>query len=325
MNVFSRWIATVFASTLLLGIAGWAQAQYPNKPIRFIVPWPPGGGADTVGRPIAQKLSEALGQPVVVENIPGAGGSVGAGTAARAAPDGYTVLMNYVSDAAINATLYGNLNHDPAKDLAPVTQIAGGNQVLVVHPDVPARSVQELIALAKSKPGQLSYSSAGYGSMGHLAAEMFKSMSGVNIVHVPYKGSAPSIMDLLGGRVSMTFADITVVVPHIKAGKLVPLAVTSSRRSLILPELPTVSEAGVSGFHATGWWGIAVPAGTPPQVIQRLNTELVAILRTPEMNERISKLGAAVVASSPEEFRSFIRAESAKWASLIKTANIKVE
>lgn len=306
------------------GTALLAQA-YPTKPIRVVIPWPPGGGADTLGRPITQKLAERLGQPVVVENRAGAAGSIGAAAAAQAPADGYTLLLNYLSDSAINPHLYSKVNYDPLKDFTPITEIARGTFVLVVHPSLGIKSVGELVALAKSKPGELSYGSAGNGSLGHLAGAMFSSMSGLELSHVPYKGSAPLLTDMLAGRLSLTFADATVALPHVAAGKLVALAVTSAKRAPVAPHLPTVAEAGVPGYEAVSWWGFVAPAGTPKEIVERLNTELVAILRTPEMQERITKLAAEVIAGRPEDFMAHMRRENARWAKVIKDSGARVD
>lgn len=326
MKFLSRLASLALSAAVLFSLAGVVFAEgYPNKPIRLIVPWPPGGGADTLGRPIGQKLSESLGQPVVIDNRPGAAGSIGSAMAAKAAPDGYTLLLNYVSDSAINPSLYSNLGYDPMKDFAPVTQIAAGLCILVVNPSVPVKSVQELISLAKSKPGQLNYASAGNGSVGHLAAELFKAMAGVDMVHIPYKGSAPALTDLLGGRVALLFADITVGLPHVKAGKLKPLAVTSFKRSPVVADLPTVAEAGVPGYVANTWWGVVAPAGTPKEIVTKLNTEIVKILRSPDMKERIFNLGAEVVASTPDQYGAYIKEEIVKWAKVVKDSGARID
>lgn len=326
MKFISRLTILTFTTAALFSVVSTVFAEgYPDKPIRLIVPWPPGGGADTLGRPIAQKLSERLGRPVVIDNRPGASGSIGTAMLAKAAPDGYTLLLNYVSDSAINLSLYKNLGYDPVKDFAPVTQIAAGLAILVVNPSVPAKSVHELISLAKAKPGQLNYASAGNGSVGHLAAELFKTMAGVDMVHIPYKGSAPALTDLLGGRVAFLFADITVGLPHVKGGRLRALGVTSDKRSPVVPDIPTIAESGIPGYVANTWWGIVAPAGTPNEIVAKLNTEIVGILRTPEMKEMIFNLGAEVVASTPDQYAAYIKEEIVKWAKVVKDSGARVD
>lgn len=324
-NVFRllRLAVTGFALAVT-GTALWAQA-YPSKPIRLVIPWPTGGGADTLGRPIAQRLSERLGQPVVVENRSGAAGSIGAAMVAQAPADGYTLLLNYLSDSAINPHLYDKVGYDPLKDFTPLTEIARGTFVLVVHPSLGIKSVQDLVALARAKPGELTYGSAGNGSLGHLAGAMFSTMSGLKLSHIPYKGSGPLLTDMLAGRLTLTFADATVALPHVAAGKLVALGVTSARRSPVAPDLPTIAEAGVPGYEAVSWWGFVGPAGLPEDIVQRLNTELVTVLRTPEMQERIAKLGAQVIAGRPAEFMDHIRQENVRWAKVIKDSGARVE
>jgi tripartite-type tricarboxylate transporter receptor subunit TctC len=311
-------------SAVMLGLAmGDALAQsYPSKPIHLIVPFPPGGGNDILARIIAPKLAESLGQQVVIDNRPGATGTVGSELAARSAPDGYTLHMVTSSTHAVNPGLVSKLPYDPLKDFAPVTQLASYQLILVVNPSVPAKSVKELIALAKSKTGQLNYASPGTGTSMHLAGELFNSMAGVDMVHIPYKGSVPGMTDILGGRVQIGFNTMLSTMPYVKAGKLRALALTSAERSPALPDLPTVAEAGVPGYEATSWYGIVAPARTPREIVTKLNTELVKILKLSDVREQLSSQGVEPVSNTPEQFAAYIKAEIEKWAKVIKDRNI---
>jgi tripartite-type tricarboxylate transporter receptor subunit TctC len=311
----------------LLPTAG-AQAQagpWPAKAIRFVVPFPPGGPLDTVARALAQAMTMSWGQPVIVDNRPGAGGGIGADIVAKSPGDGYTLLMGAVSTHAINASLYAKIPYDPLKDFIPVTQVANVPNVLVVNPGVAANSVQELIALAKKNPGTLNFASGSNGSTGHLAGELFKSMAGIDMQHIPYKGAAPATSDLLAGQVSLMFDNLASATPLIKSGKLRALAVTTLRRTPFFPELPTISESGLPGFDLSTWFGVFVPAGTPPDIVARLNAELVRILKTPEMRERLASLGAEPVGNSPAEFLAYIRSEIPKYAKVIRESGAKVD
>ncbi len=302
-----------------------AADAYPAKPIRLVVAFPPGGGTDIIARSIAHKLAERFAQQVVVDNRPGAGGNIGTDIVAKSAPDGYTILMGSAGPLAINASLFAKMPFDPIKDLAPVTLAASTPNVLVVHPSLPARTVKELIALARAKPGEINFASSGHGTPAHLAGELFNSMAGVKLVHIPYKGAAPALADLLGGQVQIMFSTMPPALPHVKDGKLRALAVTSRKRSPATPELPTMDEAALPGFEAITWHGVVVPAGTPAAIIARLNREIVAILHLPEVVERLSGQGAEALGSTPEEFAAYIKSESAKWAKVVRESGAKAE
>src|SRR6266446_4740944 len=309
-----------------LAISASAQAQvYPAKPIRMIVAYPPGGGTDIVGRMVAQKLGETLGQSVVVENRGGASGNIGTELAARIAPDGYTILMGNVAPNAINVSLFKNLPFDPVADFAPVSLVASTPNILVVHPATPARTVKEVIALAKAKPGTLNFASAGMGSSSHLAGELFRILAGAEIVHVPYKGAGPAMVDVLSGQIQLYFATMPAAMPHVKSGKLAPVAVTSVKRSQALPELPTIAESGVTGYEASTWYGLLAPAHTPGAVIARLHEGVVKILADPALHEGLAEQGFEPVGSSPEEFGAHIKSEIAKWSRVIRDAGIRPE
>ena len=321
MRTFARLVgvfAFAFCSVAL------AQA-WPSKPIKWIVPFAPGGTTDILARTISEKLTTALGQPVIVENKPGAGGGLGAEFTAKAPPDGYTIMGGTISTHAINASLYKNLPYDPVKDFAPITMIVRLPNMLVVNPDIPAKNVTELITLLKTNPNKYSFASSGNGTSQHLSGELFKSMAGVEMQHIPYKGSPPALQDVVGGQVAMTFDNITTAWPLAKAGKLRALAITSSKRSALEPALPTMAEAGVPGYEVIGWNGIVAVSGTPPAIVSRLHTEIAAILRTPEVRQRLTALGAEPVGNTPEEFGAFIKSESARWAELVKTAGLSLD
>ena len=325
-----RFAAAIALAGAMLGAAA-AQAQgvapgYPAKPIRFVVPFPPGGPLDIMARGIGQKLAESWGQPVVVDNRPGAGGSLGAELVAKSPGDGYTLLMGAVSTHAINPHLYPRIGYDPFKDFVPVALVAEVPNILVVNPSVPANSVQELVALAKAKPGYLNFGSGSTGSTGHLAGELFKSLAGIDMVHIPYKGGAPAMQDLLGGQVQLMFDNLANSMPQVKAGKLRALAVTTSARSAAMPDLPTVNEAGVKGFDLSTWFGVFVPAGTPPEIVAKLNAGIVAALYSRELTERLAAMGAAPPKNNtPASFAAFVRAENAKYAKVVKESGAKVD
>jgi tripartite-type tricarboxylate transporter receptor subunit TctC len=300
-----------------------AAQAFPNKPLRIVVPLS-AGAADTLSRTIGAKLTERWGQPVVVENRPGAGTTIGTDLVAKAPADGYTLLMATFSHA-VNATFYRKLPFDVLKDFAAVTLVASAPNVLEVNPAVPAKSVGELIALAKKQPGKLHFASAGNGSSSHLAGELFKSLANVEIVHVPYKGSAPAMTDLLGGRVEMTFDPLPSSLAHIKGGKLRPLAVTTAKRSAALPDVPTLAETGVRSYELNGWSGILVHADTPKDIVRQLNREIVAIIKAPDIRERFANMGFDIVGNTPEDFQAFIEAEVAKWGKVVRAANIHAD
>ena len=319
---------------LLVGLVAFAaaaapmgvQAQaWPSKPIKYVVPFAPGGTTDILARTVGEKLSIALGQPVVVENKPGAGGGVGADFTAKAAPDGYTIMGGTISTHAINASLYSNLPYDPVKDFAAITLIARVPNLLVINPDIKAKNVAELIALMKANPGKFTFASSGNGTSQHLSGELFKSMAGVDMQHIPYKGSPPALQDVVGGQVSMTFDNITTAWPLAKAGKLRPLAVTTAKRSSIAPEVPTLAESGLPGFEVGSWQGVFAPAGTPPEIVKRLNAEIVKILNMPDVKERLVALGAEPVGDTPEQFSAYVKSEVAKWSDIVKKSGAKVD
>jgi tripartite-type tricarboxylate transporter receptor subunit TctC len=304
-------------------IAFPAWAQYPAKPLRLIVPFAPGGSTDIFARLIAERAQAPLGQPVVVENRAGAAGNIGAEAVVRSAPDGYTLLMATTGVMAINNALYKNMTYDAAKDLEPVLYVASITNVLIVPPDFPAKSVAELIALAKKDPGKLAFASSGAGASTHMSAELFKSMTGTDILHVPYKGSGPAMPDLMSGRVHMMFENAPGAMSHIKAGKLRALGQTGLKRAASLPEVPTVAET-VPGYESLSWSGIAVAAGTPRAIIDRLNKDLNTVLNMPEMRAKLAEQGAETIGGPPQAFSKHIAAEREKWSRVIKTANIVV-
>jgi tripartite-type tricarboxylate transporter receptor subunit TctC len=316
----------MLAALVYACVSAGAHAQtYPSKPVRFVVPLAPGGGSDLVARTVAMKLTEALGQPVVIDNRAGAAGSIGADIAAKSPPDGHTLFLGSNGPLAINPSLYAKLPYDASRDFAPVSLVTVMPFVLVVHPTLPVKSVKELIALAKSRPGQLNYGSPGNGSTTHLANELLKSMTGMQIAHVPYKGVAPAATDLISGNIQMMSGDLSTLVPHVRSGRMRPLAVTSARRSELLPELPTVAEAGVPGYEAIGWFGVLVPAGTPAAIVERLNGAMLKGLAAPDARQRLSAFGGDVAAGSPEQFAAHIRTEAAKWGKLIKAIGLKAD
>jgi tripartite-type tricarboxylate transporter receptor subunit TctC len=301
-----------------------AADAYPARPIRFIVPFPPGGGNDIVGRIVAQKLAEGLGQQVVIDNRGGAGGTIGTDIAAKAPPDGYTMLVNNIS-LAVNHTLFRKLPYDTLKDLAPVSLVGRQPNIVVVHPALPAKSMRELIELARTKPGQLNYGSGGNGTASHLATEMLKLMTKTDLVHVPYKGLGPALTDLIGGRLELIISTMASALPQMKAGKLRPLAVTTARRSSFFPEVPTMNEAGVKGYEFSTWYGLLVPAGTPQAIVDRLNREAVKAVASAAVIEQFSGQGLEAAASGPQEFGAYLRSEVSKWGRVIKASGATPE
>ena len=319
-----RTAIAVLIAALACGGAAAQTAAYPARPVRFIVPSSAGGGTDIIARAISLRLSEALGQQFVVDNRPGAGQMIGIELAAKAPPDGHTILMA-ASTLAINPVMYKKVSYDPLRDFAPITQAATLPNVLVVHPSLPVRSVAELIAYAKAHPGQLNFASAGIGTSPQMSIELLKSMAGIDMVHIPYKGTAPGVVDLLAGQVKVMAPNLLTALPHIKSGKLRALAVTSAKRSVALPEIPTVAEAGLPGYDSTQWYGVLAPAGTPREIVTRLHDEIVRALRDAEVGKRLAADGAEAVGSSPEEFAAFIKSEGEKWAKVARAAGIKAE
>jgi tripartite-type tricarboxylate transporter receptor subunit TctC len=323
---FLRVASSCLAAALLAIPSGAALAQaYPAKPVRMIVPFPAGGATDIVGRLIAQKLTETWGHQVIVDNRGGAGGTIGSDAAAKSAPDGYTILVGTSSTHAIAPSLYSKLAYDPVRDFAPVTLIASATILLAVHPSVPAKNVRELIALGKRQPNALSFASSGNGGVSHLVGEQFKSMGGIQMLHVPYKGDTPALVDLVGGQVSLMFGTAVSFLPYVKSGKLNALAVTNPKRSPIVPEVPTVAESGLPGFEALQWFGIFAPAATSKELVAKLNADIVKILRLPDVQERMSGLGADVIGNSPEQFAAFQKGDAAKWAKVVKASGAKIE
>src|SRR5260221_7719460 len=316
------------AGALLVAVAFWggAKAQaWREKPVRFVVGFTPGGPSDILARALGQKLAESWGQQVVIENRPGAGGNIAAEAVAKSAPDGTTWLLGNNSILATNQSLYAKLGYDPVKDFAPVALVAIQPNILVVNPNVPVSSVKELIALAKAKPGELNYASSGSGAAAHLAGELFKAMTGVQMVHVPYKGAQPALTDVIAGQAQLMFATSASVIPYIKAGRLRALAVTTVQRSASVPELPTVSEAGVPGFEAITWHGVVVPAATPRPLVERLNADIVKVLRMRDLRERLESLGAGVAPRTPQDLADYIAREMPEWAKVVKDSGARAE
>ena len=321
----SRIVAAVVGSFACL-VTGTAYAQaYPTKSIRLVVPFPPGGSTDLFGRVTAQKLTEALGQQVQVDNRGGAGGNIGTEAVAKAPPDGYTLLLGHTGTLAINPALYAKVPYDPIRDFSPVSLVALSSLVLVTHPSVPAKSVKELVALAKAKPGDVLYASGGSGTGTHLSAELFKSMAGINLVHIPYKGSGPAIIALLSGETSLLFTPIPAAVAQAKAGRLRALGVTSAQRSTALPEVPTIAESGLPGYESTLRFGVLTPAGASQSIINTLNQAIVKSMGSAEVRDQLAREGAEPLVSTPEEFRQFNVAELKKWAVIVKSSGAKAD
>jgi len=320
----SRFAGVVAALLGFLALAAQAQ-PWPTKPIKMVVPFTAGGSTDTVARIMSEKLTTRLGQPVVVENKAGAGGALGSDFVAKSPPDGYTLLVGTSSTMAIAPWVYTKLPYNPTRDLAPVTLLGIADIIVVVNSNVPIRTTKQLLDYAKANPGKLTFASGGNGSISHLLGEYFKSMAKVDMLHVPYKGDAQMVTDLLGGQVNLAFGTAVAWLPHIKAGKVAAIAVTNPKRSTTLTDLPTLSESGVPGYEAVQWFGIAAPAGTPREVIQRLNAEIKAILAMPEIQKRFVELGFDVVGDTPDEFAQFLRDENAKWKKIAEIAGTKLD
>ncbi|TMG97993.1 MAG: tripartite tricarboxylate transporter substrate binding protein [Betaproteobacteria bacterium] len=316
--------AILIAALLVVSTASSAQS-YPSKPIHIIVPYPAGGTSDILARTIGQRLSESFGQPVIVENKPGANGNVGADLVAKAPADGYTLLLADIGALVISPSVYPTLPFDPVKDFAPVTMVAYSPHILVVHPSVQAASVKELVGLAKSKPGKLNFAISGVGGAPHLAGVDFAMRTGIDWTYIPYKGGAQAIADVAGGQADVTLNGMLATYPLVQGGKLKLLAVSSAKRMSAIPDVPTIAESGVPDFESGSWQGVVVPAGTPREVVTRLNSEILRIVNAPEMRDRLGKQGADVRTNTPEEFGTFIRSETAKWAKVVKDANIKVD
>jgi tripartite-type tricarboxylate transporter receptor subunit TctC len=312
------------AAALLLALSTAAAAQdYPVKPVRLIIPFPPGGSNDVVGRMIATHLGEHLGKQVIVDNRSGAGGVIGTEIGANAAPDGYTLAIISIAHA-VNPWLY-KLNYDPIKSFTPIGILASGPNVLAINPALPVNSVKELVALAKQKPGELQYASAGVGSFQHLGGELFKLEAGVDMLHVPFKGGGPAMIDVMGGHTKLVFSSLVQTTPHIKSGKLKPLGTGGLKRNPVLPDVPTIAEAGVPGYEAVNWWGIVAPAGTPQAIIDKLHKDIAAVQASPEVQKQFSSEGAEIVQMSPAEFGTFMEREMKKWERVVKEGKIKAE
>src|SRR5258706_2818009 len=317
--------------TLALSTHGFAQGSqriaesYPTRPIRFVVPFAPGGSSDAISRLVGSKLAEQLGNQVVLDNRAGGNGAIGTQIVAQAVPDGYTIGLAYIATLATNPAISGDVGYDPVNDFAPITQLTASANVLAVHPSVGAKSIKELIALAKAKPGQLNYASGGIGTIGHLSAELLQHAAGIKLNHIAYKGSGQAVIDLLGGHVGIMFSGMAAVAGHAKAGKLKLLAVTGKERMTIAPDIPTIAESGYPGFEAVGWFGLVAPARTPRMIVNRLNAETVKAANAPEVRERLTAVGFDVVTSTPEAFARYIRSEAIKWRALAKQMALKPE
>lgn len=318
-------VLLLISALFIHGVPRANAQQFPSRPVRLIAPFPAGGGVDIVARQLAQKLTAAWGQQVIVDNRSGATGIIGTQLAATASPDGYTLLMGNVATHAINVSLFKKLPYDPVNDFEPITLVARVPEMLVVHPSLPATSVKELIALAKSTPNQLSFGSAGTGSPTHLAGELFQSLAKIQLVHVPYKGSAPALADLIGGQISMYFSNILSAMTYVKGGRLRGLGVTSAKRSIVAPDVPSISEAGLPGYEEYNWYGLLAPRGTPRSIVTKIHDTTASVLRSPDIEERLINGGAEVIGNTPDQFGQFIRSEINKYARVVKSRNLSAE
>jgi tripartite-type tricarboxylate transporter receptor subunit TctC len=315
---------TVLALVLCISLNAFAQG-FPSRPVRLIVPFPPGGAVDYYARAVQPRLQEALGQPILIENRSGAGGMVGAELVAKSAPDGYTLLVGNIAALAMNVGIYSKMTYDPRKDLTPIVRTVAVNYVMAVHPSVPARSVAEFVAYAKANPGKLAYGSAGSGSAPHLATELLKQRAAIDVLHVPFKGGGPMVADLLGGQVHMVIADQANLMPHVKAGKLRALAVGTTERSPVYPEIPTIAESGFPGFEARAWQGIAAPANLPADIVRQLNAAFTKAMAAPDVHQRLVDGGLDPIVGTPEAFAAFIRSEIDKWSKVAKDVGARVD
>ena len=321
----ARWVTSFVVALLASAPAlSWAQ-PYPSRTVRLVVPFTPAGTTDLVARLVAQKLTESLGQPVVVENRPGAGGAIGVEVVARAPADGYTLVMGHIGTFGINPALYPKLPYDPIKDFAPVTLVSTVPNMLVVHPSLPVKNVRDLVALARSKPHGLNYGSGGIGAASHLAVELFKLLTKTDMLHIPYKGAGPFLPDLIAGQISLAITGVPSLLPSVKAGRLRALAVGSAERLTLLPELPTIAEAGVPGYEATQWNGVLAPAGIREEVRARLHAAITAAMQTADAREQLARMGGVPFTSSPEEFTAYIKTEISRWSKVVKAAQLKPE
>lgn len=318
-------LAVRLAAAVLAFVPAMAAAQaYPAKPVRWVVPFPPGGGTDLISRTITQKLGEAWGVQVIADNRPGAGGTIGLNLAAKSPADGYTIVLGQAGNMAVAPALYAKLPYDPLKDLVPVTQVVAPPLVIVAHPSFPAKDIKELIARARAKPGAITYGSPGNGLIGHLAVEMLKSMTKVDMLHIPYTGAARALTELIGGQIVIYASSMPPAMPMIKAGRLKALGVTSAKRVAVMPDVPAVSET-IPGYAAVNWYGVFVPAGTPREIVTKLNEDIVRILRQPDVRQRFASEGGEAVGDTPEQFAAFVRAEIPKWAKVVKDSGAKVD
>ncbi|HWI13686.1 MAG TPA: tripartite tricarboxylate transporter substrate binding protein [Burkholderiales bacterium] len=317
-------LASCIAALLCSVFVAAAHAQQGAKPLRMIIPFPPGGSLDVVGRLLGHKVTEMTGRNVIIDNRSGASGNIGTELAKNAPPDGATVMLNTLP-FVVNPALFGKAPYDPVKDFAPVSLIASGPHLLVVHPTVPAKNFKELLALARAKPGRMNYSSAGNGTNLHIPAELLKSLAGIDIVHVPYKGGGPALTAVLGGEVDMSFINLVPVLPHLQSGRLRAIAVTSAKRSVTLPKVPTIAESGIPGYEFTTWWALLAPAATPPTVIAELNDAVVKAVKSPDFSERMVKEGGEAIGSTPEQLGAHIRSEVAKWSKLVRDRGLKAD
>jgi tripartite-type tricarboxylate transporter receptor subunit TctC len=316
-------LAALCAAALLGSSVAAAAQNYPAKPVRFVVPFAPGGSTDTLARSMGGKLSELLGQQVVIDNRPGANGDIGTSIVARAVPDGYTVVLGYIANFGIGPSLYDKMPYDPVKDFAPITQVAGASNILVIHPSVPAKNLKEFIAYAKANSKKVTFASASVASVGHLTGELLNDLAGIDMVHVPYKGSGQAITDLVGGHIKVMISGMASTLPHVKSGKLRGLATTGARRTPATPDLPTIAESGFPGFEASSWFGVFAPAKTPKPIISRLNQDIIKALQDPAVAKRLADVGFEITTGTPEQFAAYIQAEIKKWAKVVKLSGAK--
>jgi tripartite-type tricarboxylate transporter receptor subunit TctC len=324
MSALVKWIIAL-GSALVLALPAAAQEKYPTRPVRFVVPYAAGGSTDTLARTIGVKLSEYLGEQVIVDNRPGASGDIGMQLVARAAPDGYTIVLGYIANLAIGPSLYDRMPYDPVKDFEPITQVAGASNIIVVHPSVPAKTFKEFIAYAKANPKKVNFASAGVASVGHLTGELLNGMAGIDMVHVPYKGSGQAISDLVGGHVKVMISGMASTLPHVRSGKLRGLATTGLKRTPATPDIPTVAESGFPGFEASSWFGVLAPAKTPKPIINRLHADIVRTLKQPDVEKKLEAVGFEIVGSTPEQFAAYIKSEIKKWEKVVKVSGAKPE
>jgi tripartite-type tricarboxylate transporter receptor subunit TctC len=316
-------LAALCAAALLGSSVAAAAQNYPAKPVRFVVPFAPGGSTDTLARSMGGKLSDLLGHQVVIDNRPGANGDIGTSIVARAVPDGYTVVLGYIANFGIGPSLYDKMPYDPVKDFAPITQVAGASNILVIHPSVPAKNLKEFIAYAKANSKKVTFASASVASVGHLTGELLNDLAGIDMVHVPYKGSGQAITDLVGGHIKVMISGMASTLPHVKSGKLRGLATTGARRTPATPDLPTIAESGFPGFEASSWFGVFAPAKTPKPIISRLNQDIIKALQDPAVAKRLADVGFEITTGTPEQFAAYIQAEIKKWAKVVKLSGAK--